>query len=110
VFHITSGLISCGLGGMQVNVISGVVSGINIRFVDTPGLEASASAVRKNQGVLLGIKAAHKKYNPDIVLYVDRVDMVRRSLSCPLLSKNTHNTSNVVMYDNSVGVGRHMTA
>jgi hypothetical protein len=83
---------------MQVNVISGVVSGINIRFVDTPGLEAAASAVRKNQKVLLGIKAAHKKYNPDIVLYVDRVDVVRHSLPCPLFSKNAYNTTNPITH------------
>eukprot|EP00884_Botryococcus_braunii_P017151 jgi/Botrbrau1/4119/Bobra.152_3s0065.1 len=62
----------------DVNVAEGVVEGIKFRFIDTPGLELSATATRSNQQKLRKMKGAMNKYNPDILCFVDRVDVLRR--------------------------------
>ncbi len=61
----------------QVRIIQGSVAGIPMRFIDTPGLQPAASATSANARVLRDIRSAHNKYKPDIVLYFDRMDMVR---------------------------------
>ena len=53
------------------------MSGMRLRFIDTPGLEPSASRIGHNQRVLSQIKKAMNKYKPDLVLYIDRMDVVR---------------------------------
>lgn len=65
--------------------MEGSFRGMPMRFVDTPGLQASSTALNQNTKVLHAIKGAQKKYKPDLVLYVDRCDMVgpSRQLSAP---------------------------
>ena len=53
-----------------------MVHGMRLRFVDTPGLEASADRDGHNRHVLSQIEKARRRYKPDLVLYVDRLDMV----------------------------------
>ena len=60
-------------------MLDGVINGIRVRFIDTPGLIPAASAVGHNAKILAQIKKAHKKYKPDNVLYFDRMDTVRLS-------------------------------
>ena len=61
----------------QVRVLDGAINGIRVRFIDTPGLQAAASAVGYNARVLGQIRKAHRKCKPDNVLYFDRLDQVR---------------------------------
>ena len=70
-------------GGAQVRVVTGQFRGIGLRCIDTPGLTMSGSSLTSNSRILHTIKKAMKKHRPDLVLYVDRQDMVR-SLACRL--------------------------
>lgn len=64
-------------------MVEGQYRGMPLKFVDTPGLELSSTAVGYNNKVLNAIKGAQKKHKPDLVLYVDRCDVVRAaSPSC----------------------------
>jgi hypothetical protein len=63
---------------LKVQVYEGAINGIRMRFIDTPGLQAAASAVGYNSRVLGQIRKAYKKYKPDNVLYFDRMDVVSR--------------------------------
>ncbi len=58
-------------------MLDGAINGIRVRFIDTPGLQAAASAVGYNARILAQIRKAHRKYKPDNVLYFDRMDQVR---------------------------------
>ncbi|KAK9809626.1 hypothetical protein WJX73_008770 [Symbiochloris irregularis] len=61
----------------KVRAVEGRYREMPMRFIDTPGLQASPTALAHNTKVLHAIKGAQKKYKPDLVLYVDRCDMVR---------------------------------
>lgn len=61
-----------GGGTRRVEVHRGRFLGVGLTLVDTPGLTASAAGAAANAGILRGIKAAFKKHQPDLVLYVDR--------------------------------------
>lgn len=72
-------------------MLEGAINGIRVRFIDTPGLQASSSAVGYNTRVLSQIRKAHRKYKPDNVLYFDRMDQVSPSLSiCYILLCSAH--------------------
>ncbi|XP_057421891.1 translocase of chloroplast 159, chloroplastic [Lotus japonicus] len=69
-----------------VTEIVGVVDGVQIRIFDTPGLRSSAFEQNFNRKVLTTVKKLTKKSPPDIVLYVDRMDLQTRDLNdLPLL-------------------------
>ena len=57
--------------------MEGDIHGLKLRLVDTPGLEAAAGSVRHNTWALKQIDKARRKYKPDLVLYCERLDMVR---------------------------------
>lgn len=63
-------------------MVSGSAFGMKLRFIDTPGLHTAYESTRYNAGVLKQIDAARKKYKPDMVIYCDRVDMVRPLTNC----------------------------
>ncbi|GFZ19437.1 translocon at the outer envelope membrane of chloroplasts 159 [Actinidia rufa] len=70
--------------------ISGVVDGVKIKVIDTPGLKSALMEQAFNRGVLSSIKKYTKKSPPDIVLYVDRLDSQTRDLNdLPLLKTIT---------------------
>ncbi|PSS12064.1 Translocase of chloroplast like, partial [Actinidia chinensis var. chinensis] len=74
------------LGTKKVQDVVGTVQGIKIRIIDTPGLLPSRSDQRQNEKILHSIKRFIKKTPPDIVLYLDRLDMQGRDLGdMPLL-------------------------
>lgn len=62
----------------KVEVVEGSVKGINMRFIDTPGLQLGSSSLRHNDNILAQIKKATKKMKPDVVMWVDRMDVLRR--------------------------------
>ena len=61
-------------GTSTIKEVSDIVAGVKMRFIDTPGLSHSAA---NGPRVLAQINRAYKKYKPDIVLYVDRADVIR---------------------------------
>ncbi|GFZ00584.1 multimeric translocon complex in the outer envelope membrane 132 [Actinidia rufa] len=74
------------LGTKKVQDVVGTVQGIKVRVIDTPGLLPSRSDQRQNEKILHSIKRFIKKTPPDIVLYLDRLDMQGRDLGdMPLL-------------------------
>ncbi|KAK5837775.1 hypothetical protein PVK06_006502 [Gossypium arboreum] len=64
-----------GVGTKKVQDVVGMVHGIKVRVIDTPGLLPSRSDQRRNEKILLEVKYFVKKTPPDIVLYIDRLDM-----------------------------------
>ncbi|KAI5402318.1 hypothetical protein KIW84_050072 [Lathyrus oleraceus] len=73
-------------GTKKVQDVVGTVQGIKVRVIDTPGLLPSWSDQRYNEKILLSVKRFIKNTPPDIVLYLDRLDMQSRDLSdMPLL-------------------------
>ncbi|XP_052192890.1 translocase of chloroplast 120, chloroplastic-like [Diospyros lotus] len=74
------------LGTKKVQDVVGTVQGIKVRVIDTPGLLPSWSDQRHNEKILQSVKRFIKKTPPDIVLYLDRLDMQSRDFSeMPLL-------------------------
>ncbi|CAA6663211.1 unnamed protein product [Spirodela intermedia] len=73
-------------GTKKVQDIVGTVQGIKVRVIDTPGLSPSSSDQQKNEKILHSVKHFIKKSPPDIVLYLDRLDMQSRDYGdVPLL-------------------------
>ncbi|XXG74997.1 hypothetical protein AAC387_Pa07g3592 [Persea americana] len=74
------------LGTKKVQDIVGTVQGIKVRVIDTPGLLSSCLDQRQNKKILHSLKHFIKKTPPDIVLYLDRLDMQSRDYGdLPLL-------------------------
>ncbi|CAH2053536.1 unnamed protein product [Thlaspi arvense] len=74
------------MGTKKVRDVEGFVQGIKVRVIDTPGLLPSWSDQHKNEKILKSVRAFIKKNPPDIVLYLDRLDMQSRdSGDMPLL-------------------------
>ncbi|XP_057488687.1 translocase of chloroplast 120, chloroplastic-like [Actinidia eriantha] len=74
------------LGTKKVQDVVGTVQGIKVQVIDTPGLLPSRSDQRQNEKILHSIKRFIKKTPPDIVLYLDRLDMQGRDFGdMPLL-------------------------
>ncbi|KAG9132143.1 hypothetical protein Leryth_022620 [Lithospermum erythrorhizon] len=74
----------------HVKEIIGTVNGVDIRVLDTPGLRSSLAEQSLNRKRLLSIKKFIRKYPPDVVLYVDRLDSQARDLNdLPLLKSIT---------------------
>ena len=61
---------------VQVQVVHGQYRGIKLKCIDTPGLSMSGSTLTRNAGVLHAIRKAMNKHKPNLVLYVDRNDVV----------------------------------
>ncbi|KAK8546071.1 hypothetical protein V6N13_067309 [Hibiscus sabdariffa] len=74
-----------------VKEITGIVDGVKLRVIDTPGLKSSAMEQGANRKVLGSIKQFIKKCPPDIIIYVDRLDTQTRDLNdLPLLRSITN--------------------
>ncbi|KAK1394888.1 translocase of chloroplast 120, chloroplastic-like [Heracleum sosnowskyi] len=73
-------------GTKKVQDVVGTVQGIKVRVIDTPGLLPSWSDQHRNEKILESVRRFIKKSPPDIVLYLDRLDMQSRdSGDMPLL-------------------------
>ncbi|KAL3814039.1 hypothetical protein ACJIZ3_015307 [Penstemon smallii] len=74
------------MGTKRVQDIVGTVQGIRVRVIDTPGLLPSWSDQPQNEKILRSVKSFIKNTPPDIVLYLDRLDMQSRDFGeMPLL-------------------------
>ncbi|KAL0928012.1 hypothetical protein M5K25_002245 [Dendrobium thyrsiflorum] len=75
----------------SVREISGVVDGVHIRFIDTPGLLTSMNDQGANRRILSSIKKYTGRCPPDVVLYVDRLDAYNRDFNeLPILQMITN--------------------
>lgn len=73
-----------------VKEMVGNLEGVIVRVLDTPGLRSSIPEQIYNRKVLLSIKKAVTRCPPDVVLYVDRLDIQTRDLcDLPLLKSIT---------------------
>ncbi|KAK8602044.1 hypothetical protein V6N13_058294 [Hibiscus sabdariffa] len=74
-----------------VKEITGIIDGVKLRIIDTPGLRSSAMEQGANRKVLASIQQFIKKCPPDVVVYVDRLDTQTRDLNdLPLLRSITN--------------------
>ncbi|GMJ07242.1 hypothetical protein HRI_004393400 [Hibiscus trionum] len=74
-----------------VKEITGIIDGVKLRIIDTPGLKSSAMEQGANRKVLASIQQFIKKCPPDVVVYVDRLDTQTRDLNdLPLLRSITN--------------------
>ncbi|KAL9238379.1 hypothetical protein vseg_012809 [Gypsophila vaccaria] len=62
-------------GTKKIQDVVGTVQGIKVRVIDTPGLLSSITDQRQNEKILRSVKRFISKSPPDIVLYLDRLDM-----------------------------------
>uniref|UniRef100_A0A8I6X3E2 AIG1-type G domain-containing protein n=1 Tax=Hordeum vulgare subsp. vulgare TaxID=112509 RepID=A0A8I6X3E2_HORVV len=70
----------------KVQEVVGMVEGIEVKVIDTPGLSSSSADQHYNQKVLNSVKKIVSKNPPDIVLYFDRLDLQSRDYGdVPLL-------------------------
>ncbi|KAA0044369.1 translocase of chloroplast 159 [Cucumis melo var. makuwa] len=91
-----------GPGTTTVKEIIGTVEGVKIRVFDSPGLRSSSSERRINNRILSSIKNVMKKYPPDIVLYVDRLDNQTRDLNDLLLLRSVSSSLGSSIWKNAI--------
>lgn len=78
------------IGTDRIREIVGVIDGVVLRVLDTPGLSTSVMDQGANRKLLSSIKKHVKKHPPDVVLYVDRVDLQTRNFNdIPILTSIT---------------------
>ncbi|KAH6756140.1 translocon outer complex protein 120 [Perilla frutescens var. hirtella] len=95
------------LGTKKVQDIVGTVQGIRVRVVDTPGLLPSWSDQRDNEKILRSVKKFIKKTPPDIVLYLDRLDMQSRDFGDMPLLRTITDTFGPSIWFNAIVVLTH---
>ncbi|XP_078148621.1 translocase of chloroplast 159, chloroplastic-like isoform X2 [Carex rostrata] len=85
------------IGTDCIREIVGVIDGVVLRVVDTPGLSTSVMDQGANRKLLSSIKRHVKKHPPDVVLYVDRVDLQTRNFNdVPILTTITETLGRAV--------------
>ncbi|KAK1380242.1 AIG1-type G domain-containing protein [Heracleum sosnowskyi] len=73
-----------------VKEIAGTIDGIKVKVLDTPGLGTSLKDQSLNKKILKSIGRFMKNCPPDVVIYVDRLDMQSQDLTdLPLLRSIT---------------------
>ncbi|KAL9256180.1 Translocase of chloroplast 159, chloroplastic-like protein [Drosera capensis] len=85
-----------------VQEINGVVDGVKIRFIDTPGLKSYGREQQYNGKLLASVKKFTKNRFPDIVLYVDRLDSQTRDLNDLPLLKTITSTLGPSVWKNAI--------
>ncbi|RWV82776.1 hypothetical protein GW17_00055691, partial [Ensete ventricosum] len=84
----------------SVKEIVGIVEGVKIRVLDTPGLRASGMDQASSRRILASIKKYTKRCPPDIVLYVDRMDTLTRDQNdLPLLRTITSTLGSSIWFN-----------
>lgn len=91
-----------GPGTTTVKEIVGTVEGVKIRVFDSPGLRSSSSERSINHRILSSIKNVMKKFPPDIVLYVDRLDNQTRDLNDLLLLRSVSSSLGSSIWKNAI--------
>ncbi|XP_042452085.1 translocase of chloroplast 101, chloroplastic-like [Zingiber officinale] len=91
----------------SVKGISGMVDGIKIHVMDTPGLRAATMDQGSSRRMLTSIKKNTKRNPPEIVLYVDRLDTAGRDQNDLPLLKSITSTMGVSVWSNAIIVLTH---
>ncbi|KAL1541150.1 translocase of chloroplast 120, chloroplastic-like protein [Salvia divinorum] len=95
------------VGTKKVQDIVGTVQGIRVRVVDTPGLLSSWSDQCENERILRSVKKFIQKTPPDIVLYLDRLDMQSRDFGDMPLLRTITETFGPSIWFNAIVVLTH---
>ncbi|XVE93810.1 hypothetical protein REPUB_Repub01dG0227200 [Reevesia pubescens] len=95
------------MGTKKVQDVVGTVHGIKVRVIDTPGLLPSWSDQRQNEKILHSVKRFIKKTPPDIVLYLDRLDMQTRDFGDMLLLRTISEIFGPSIWFNAIVVLTH---
>ncbi|KDP27797.1 hypothetical protein JCGZ_18877 [Jatropha curcas] len=94
----------------RVKEVVGTVDGVRIRILDTPGLRTPVKDEPINRKILASIKKWIKKFPPDVVLYVDRLDAHTKDLNdLPLLVSLTNSLS-ASIWRNAIVILTHASA
>ncbi|XP_076913348.1 translocase of chloroplast 120, chloroplastic-like [Bidens hawaiensis] len=94
-------------GTTKVQDVVGTVQGIKVRVIDTPGLHSSWADQRKNEKILHSVKRFIQKSPPDIVLYLDRLDMQSRDSGDMHLLKSITDVFGQSIWFNAIVVLTH---
>ncbi|KAJ4722182.1 Translocase of chloroplast, chloroplastic [Melia azedarach] len=86
----------------SAKVIAGTIHGVKIRILDTPGLRSPGTEQTVNQQTLASIKKAMKKFPPDVVLYVDRLDTHTKDHNDLPLLKSLTDSLNSSIWQNAI--------
>ncbi|KAJ4834066.1 hypothetical protein Tsubulata_016264 [Turnera subulata] len=90
-----------------VKVIVGEIDGVMLRIIDTPGLRSAVKEGVTNRKILASIKKYAKKFPPDVVLYVDRLDNYGKDLTDLPLLKSLTETLTKSVWQNGIIVLTH---
>ncbi|KAJ6355841.1 hypothetical protein OIU78_004051 [Salix suchowensis] len=94
----------------RVNEIAGTIDGVKIRIIDTPGLRSSVKEEATNRKILSSVKKLINKFPPDVVLYVDRLDIHDRDLNDLLLLNLLSRTLTPSIWKNAIVTLTHATS
>ncbi|KAJ6771000.1 TRANSLOCASE OF CHLOROPLAST 159 CHLOROPLASTIC-LIKE [Salix koriyanagi] len=94
----------------RVNEIVGTIDGVKIRIIDTPGLRSSVKEEATNRKILSSVKKLINKFPPDVVLYVDRLDIHDRDLNDLLLLNLLSRTLTPSIWKNAIVTLTHATS
>ncbi|OMO98468.1 Translocon at the outer envelope membrane of chloroplast [Corchorus olitorius] len=93
-----------------VKEIVGTVDGVKMRIFDTPGLKSPMTEEATNRKLLASIKRFVRKFPPDVVLYVDRLDTHERDLTDFLLLKSLTDILGSSIWQNAIVTLTHATS
>ncbi|GMJ14086.1 hypothetical protein HRI_005077800 [Hibiscus trionum] len=93
-----------------VKEIVGTVDGAKMRIFDTPGLRSPVTEEATNRKLLASMKRFVRKFPPDVVLYVDRLDMHDKVLTDVLLLKSLTDSLGSSIWQNAIVTLTHAAA
>ncbi|KAK8709846.1 hypothetical protein V6N13_060847 [Hibiscus sabdariffa] len=85
-----------------VKEIVGTVDGAKVRIFDTPGLRSPVTEEATNRKLLASMKRFLRKFPPDVVLYVDRLDSHDKDLTDVLLLKSLTDSLGSSIWQNTI--------
>ncbi|KAL5231128.1 hypothetical protein ABZP36_029904 [Zizania latifolia] len=91
----------------KVQEVVGMIEGIKVKVIDTPGLSCSSSDQHYNQKVLSSVKRLISRSPLDIVLYFDRLDMQTRDYGDVLLLQTITRVFGASIWFNAIVVLTH---
>ncbi|GMI72152.1 hypothetical protein HRI_000884500 [Hibiscus trionum] len=85
-----------------VKEIVGTVDGVKMRIFDTPGLRSPVTEEATNRKLLASMKRFVRKFPPDVVLYVDRLDGHDKDLTDVLLLRSLTDSLGSSIWQNAI--------
>lgn len=94
----------------KVTEFVSTTQGMKVRIIDTPGLTTAVTDQRRNEKILAQVKKHIKKNPPDIVLYVDRLDVQPAPFGDLPLLRTLTETFGQALWFNAMVVFTHAAA